>query len=101
MKHHPRAPIRLTKRGRAVVGLFVGLMALTGVGLVNTAVAADTQAVRTVVVQEGESLWSIARALSPQADPRVVVYEMKRLNALTSSVVHVGQSLQVAEPEAP
>jgi LysM repeat protein len=64
-------------------------------GVVNTAVAADQPATSIVVVQSGESLWSIAQSIKPGADPRAVVHEIKSLNGLTDAVVRVGQPLVV------
>ncbi|HAQ59549.1 MAG TPA: hypothetical protein DCR63_03645, partial [Microbacterium sp.] len=50
---------------------------------------------RTVVVEPGDSLWSIALAVAPGADPRDVIDEIVRLNALGSSAVDAGQRISV------
>jgi LysM repeat protein len=95
MAQYPASPVRFTARGRFVIGLGTGLIALIGVGFVNTAVAANDTPGQIVVVQEGESLWTIAQTVAPNADPRAVIHDMKARNGLQSSVVHVGQALQV------
>ena len=48
-----------------------------------------------VTVMPGDSLWSIAQALAPEADPRDVVDAIIRLNALPSGSLVAGQSLAV------
>ena len=40
-------------------------------------------------------MWSVARAVAPQADPRETVLRLRDLNHLPSDSVEVGQSLVV------
>lgn len=47
----------------------------------------------TVVVSEGESLWSVVGDRAYDRDPRVVIDEVHTLNGMESSVVHPGQRL--------
>ena len=49
----------------------------------------------TVTVGEGESLWDVARAAAPGADPRPVITEIVEGNELPGTVIHPGQELQV------
>ena len=75
----------------------VWLIAATGAqaanhGLPPTAVHAG---MRHVVVRSGQTLWSIAMAAEPAADPRVVTQEIMQVNALSSEVVVPGESLWV------
>ncbi len=95
--------LRLTRRGRIVIGalgvLLVG--ALLGVaavfgstGAVASEAAGDAQ-FGYVVVQPGESLWGVATALDPSADPRDVIAEIVRLNQLGGSEVQAGQPIAV------
>jgi LysM repeat protein len=49
----------------------------------------------TVVVQPGQTLWGVARALTPDADVRETVARIQELNGLTGASVHPGQSLIV------
>ena len=47
-----------------------------------------------VLVEPGQTLWSIARArLGPEADPRPFIQEIQDLNALESSLLVAGQRL--------
>jgi nucleoid-associated protein YgaU len=49
----------------------------------------------TVVVQPGDTLWSIAAAEYPAADPRERVGEIEALNGLTGPQIMVGQTLEL------
>ncbi len=97
-----RPAVRLTRRGR--IAAFLGASALlTGVVLgagqaaqAGPAASAVTgPATALVVVQPGETLWSIAQHLAPQADPRATVQRIRELNGLGSAVVVPGQPLVV------
>ena len=48
-----------------------------------------------VTVDAGASLWEIAVAIDPSADPRVVIDEIVRLNGLDDAVIEPGQRLAV------
>lgn len=100
-----RRPIRLTRRGRAVLFLAASsLLAGVVIGSGQWAGAADGSgpaaapsgpATAVVVVQPGESLWSIAQAVAPGADPRETVLRLRELNGMADAVVVPGQSLVV------
>jgi hypothetical protein len=103
-----RRKIRLTRRGRLVVWTLaalivaavltpVWLIAATGAQASNHGLpaAAVHAGMRHVVVRPGQTLWSIANAAEPTADPRVVVQEIMQVNALSGGVVVPGQSLWV------
>jgi LysM repeat protein len=99
--------VRLTRRGRlARAAALVVLLAVLAVSLVDTFVAsralADTAApapvgTRAMTVTPGDSLWSIARAAHPEADPREVVLAIRDLNAMRSNLIHPGQELLIPE----
>jgi hypothetical protein len=92
-----RPPLRLTRRGRAVVlALFVLMASLASAVLFATASRAnDPEAgpAPTVVVQPHDTLWSIATRTSPRRDPYAAVADLQRLNNLTGYVVHPGETL--------
>ena len=95
----PASP-RLTRRGRLVVVLVltVALFALASVGRVwafATADASSGPVTSTWVVQPGETLWDVASAVDPGADPRDTIARIVDLNDLPTSSVTVGQSIQV------
>jgi len=81
----PRRMRRVYRRRRAaalVLAVLVALTCLTGLRAAGRALAPDTPAVpaaatsggaRVVVVQPGDTLWSIARRLQPTGDVRPLV----------------------------
>jgi nucleoid-associated protein YgaU len=48
-----------------------------------------------VTVQSGDTLWGIASAVDPGADPRALIAEIRELNGLAQSGLTPGQVLQV------
>lgn len=101
------APLRLTRRGRVVVAALL-IAALTVVVLVITLAASGGaeatnhgqarggyQGMHQIVVQPGQTLWSIASAAEPSADPRAVVQEIMTANGMTNSTISIGQLLWV------
>jgi nucleoid-associated protein YgaU len=92
--------VRLTRRGRLVV--FVTFLAALGGGITmlgDPAASTHTTyhpAKHRVVVQPGETLWDIAKRVSPGEDPRTVIDEIVDLNALSSAgEIRAGQPLYV------
>jgi LysM repeat protein len=51
--------------------------------------------VTRVTVRAGQSLWSLARAYDPHADPRVTEEQIRQLNALPGYQVQAGAVLWV------
>lgn len=98
-----KSRLRLTRRGRVVVGVF--LTALVAALLAVAATVGATHASASdeasgaefgyIVVSPGESLWSVATALDPTTDPRDIVSEIVSLNQLEGSGVQAGQPLAV------
>lgn len=96
--------LRLTTRGRRVLlaaaalpaafALAVAIMS-GGAALASRDDNAGASAFTTVTVVYGESLWSIAEQIAPQSDPRDVVDDIVRLNALESPILEPGQSLAI------
>jgi hypothetical protein len=98
------APLRLTKRGRIVVAaaaaLLVSLLSL----LASEAAHATSHSapprvadrnLMQVVVQHGQSLWSLAQSADRSADPRQVMQQIIELNGLTSDMIFTGERLWV------
>jgi hypothetical protein len=98
------SPLRLTRRGRIVVGVMVALL-VAGLSLAAAGAAqaigrsvpkrASGASLTRIVVRPGQSLWSVAQSADPNADPRQVIQQIAQLNALTSDTVMVGQQLWV------
>jgi hypothetical protein len=96
--------LRITRRGRAVLTLLIAIplavgAAVTGIGAIGA--AAGTQGVgggttfHYVTVESGESMWQVAEAVAPAADPRDVVANILSLNNLSSGEVQPGQRLAI------
>ncbi len=103
----PSARLRLTRRGRVVVATLVVLAVTLAVLLVTMLASGGAQAtnhgqaragyqgMHQVVVRPGQTLWSLAAAAEPTADPRNVVQEIMSANALASPSISAGQLLWV------
>jgi Tfp pilus assembly protein FimV len=95
------APTRLTRRGRLIIVLAVmALLVLAGVVLGHgSSQAAGRGSVaatsRTLTVQPGETLWSVAARIAPHSDPRLVVADIESRNHLTGVQLRAGQQLRV------
>ena len=78
----------------AVCGLFVaGASAAQASG--RTAAHGGPSTAGQVVVQSGDTLWSIAQGADPNADARTVVQEILQANRLTTASITAGQRLWV------
>jgi len=92
--------IRLTRRGRVVLGLmgtmFLILAWMTlGGGSADASTDSVVNATAVVVIQPGENLWAIARSIAPDIDPREMVLRIRELNDLGADHVYPGQSIVV------
>lgn len=99
-----RSHLRITARGRGVLAAVAAapLVALalwfglnSGMAGAASATGAAPVALEHVTVKQGESLWQLAQAIAPHADPRDVISAIVDLNGLQSSTVTPGQSLAV------
>ncbi len=61
----------------------------------GTSLAEQGRATGVVVVQPGENLWQIAKAVAPQADPRETLTAIRELNGIGDATVVAGQSIIV------
>ncbi|MCX6404388.1 MAG: LysM peptidoglycan-binding domain-containing protein [Actinobacteria bacterium] len=91
-------PVRLTKRGRRVLALLILVPLATMLWLFGghgAAAVGTAPTTKTVVVQAGQSLWSIAQTAVPTADPRETIYKIKQLNHFAGSDILPGQAVIV------
>ncbi|MFB4311884.1 LysM peptidoglycan-binding domain-containing protein [Actinomadura sp. GTD37] len=103
--HSDRAPIRLTRRGRAVLVAFAAAVTLVALWLTvgpgafaGSGESGDgtSRPARTVVVEPGETLWGIASAADPGGDPRRAVERIMDLNGLGGDpIVRPGQEIRL------
>jgi LysM domain-containing protein len=102
--------VRLTRRGKIVVGALAGVAAAGLAVLIWLAIAGQAEAagpgglqggsgagqtMLRVVVHPGETLWSIAVRTDPTADPRAVIQQIIDDNALRGPAIQAGQVLWV------
>ena len=100
--------VRLTRRGRRVLTGLAMLVIVISAMLIWTSVAGGAKApspggsaksayhgMTQIVVQPGQTLWSIAAAADPSADPWTVVQQISDANALNGVQVETGQLLWV------
>ena len=94
--------VRLTLRGRVVVA---GASALA-ISALSIALATAAQASHAgqaapgryaakVEVRPGQSLWSLAEAYDPDADPRLVIQQIQQLNSMAGDQLQPGEVLWV------
>ncbi len=94
--HH--RPMHRTGVRRRRLTLFVGICLFVGVitGPVAHAFSGpDRPVVHRYVVRSGDTLWSIARTVQPDADPRLVIDQIQRTNGLSDASLVPGQRLAV------
>jgi nucleoid-associated protein YgaU len=98
----PRAArLRLTRRARrlaTVLGLAAGVALGSWAGpLVSGGAEGDLRlaGVASVVVEPGDTLWSIATSLGGEGDVRAVIDEIQELNGLESAELVPGQTLRL------
>lgn len=96
-----RQPIRLTARGRAAVFFLLSVVTLLLILIAAGGASADASATAggpataSVVVQSGDSLWTIAKSLQPNGDPRSMMQTLAELNGLEGGQLIPGQQLIV------
>lgn len=105
-----RTRLRLTVRGRRVLAVLASLPAVIAVSIAivsgGGAIASAERApsgvtFETVTALPGDTLWSIAGDIAPDADPRDVVDAIMRLNAMSSARLDVGQVIALPIEYAP
>ncbi|MBS0025342.1 LysM peptidoglycan-binding domain-containing protein [Microbacterium paraoxydans] len=99
----PATRLRLTARGRRVllavasVPLAVGIAfaAISGGSAIASGADKPAAAVETITVMPGDTLWSIAGSIAPDADPRDVIGDISRMNLLRGGEIQIGQELAI------
>ena len=89
-------PWRAARAGGAVHvrrwAAVVGVVAVAALALASAA-HGDTRPASKVVVQPGDTLWSIAAEHYPSDDVRVRVQDIEQANGLRGPVIEAGQTL--------
>jgi nucleoid-associated protein YgaU len=98
VRRRQRAVHRRRRLARTVV---VAAIAVSGLGFLAGHATAGAEhpshprAHRVYVVRGGDTLWSIAGRVAPDADPRAVVDALVRANHLRDAAISPGQTLRV------
>jgi Tfp pilus assembly protein FimV len=101
-----RSRLRLTRRGRVAVTLLAAAVGgLVWLGTAGAAQAASDgvpaavahSGLSQVIVQPGQTLWSIAAQADPAADARLVVQQIVTANSLSGESIAAGQHLWVPQ----
>ncbi|MGY2003973.1 LysM peptidoglycan-binding domain-containing protein [Blastococcus sp. SYSU DS1024] len=91
-------PLRLTARGRRLLVvlallLAVGALAVGEAVLGEAGGGLELMGTTKVIVEPGDTLWSIAGAAADGRDVRDVVVDIQRLNGLDTAAITPGQVL--------
>ncbi|MEO5874608.1 MAG: LysM peptidoglycan-binding domain-containing protein [Streptosporangiaceae bacterium] len=89
-------PLRLTRRGRVVVVMAAAVMALAVLWVTagrGAFAGGPERAPEVVVVESGDALWDIAARAEPEADPRITLHRIMKLNRLSGVLLEPGQRL--------
>ena len=88
------------RRRRLTLTVSLALVAAAWAGPTVRALGSTEQPAKVArgsyVVREGDTLWSIARKLSPTADPRPVVDALSTANGIDAGELVPGQTLVVS-----
>jgi hypothetical protein len=61
----------------------------------NVAKATNDKKIIEITVHHGDTLWSIARQIAPESDPRITIKRIKNRNPISKSVLITGQKLEI------
>jgi hypothetical protein len=73
----------------------VSVLALMISYISNTTKANLPRKEMTIIVREGDTLWSLAERIGPGTDPRLVIRDIKEQNNLHNSNLIAGQKLKL------
>ena len=108
MANSPASPttLTLTSRGRSVVMVSALILATStfaatfsafnGAAASTTSAASSTSvAAEEIIVQPGESYWSIARAIAPRRSTQDVIDQIHELNPFAGATLQAGTKILV------
>lgn len=71
------------------------ILLISALYLTNAVKATSENKVSFLTVKRGQTLWSIARQIAPEQDPRDVITRIKLDNQLRDSRLTAGQTLKI------
>ena len=87
---------RLVNRRRFYTFVMLVTIAVTSLALAATVQGADTaESYRTVIVEQGDTLWDIAGEYNNGHDLRGYISEIRKLNNMKDSAIYAGDVLKM------
>jgi hypothetical protein len=92
--------LRMTRRGRAVLLTLVAapvvvVALLFGINAGGATATSSSTPLTKVTVVGGETLWSLAKQISPNTDPRDVVADVMSVNRMDTADIYPGEQLSI------
>lgn len=85
----------LKNKKKFLAFIILSLVSLFSAFYSNAAYGYRDTAYETVNVRQGDTLWSIANQYNKNEDIRKYIYEVKKINNLTSNVIYAGTQLKL------
>jgi len=105
MANSPATPVILTNRGRTVLMASALILATStfaatfsafnGAAASTTTVSVSPVAAEEIIVQPGESYWSIAREIAPGVSTQDVIDQIHQLNPFEGATLQAGTKILV------
>jgi len=107
MANSPATPLKLTltNRGRTLILVSALILATSsfaatfsafnGAAASTTSISAAPVAAEEIIVQPGESYWSIARAIAPGVSTQDVIDQIHQLNPFEGATLQAGTKILV------
>lgn len=73
----------------------ISVLIISALYLTKDVKATTENKISTLTIRQGQTLWSIARQIAPEQDPRDVIMRIKQDNGLVDSRLTAGQILKL------
>jgi hypothetical protein len=95
-----RSRLRMTKRGRAVLLALVAIPVVLcvlalGINAGGATATSSSTPLAKITVVGGQTLWSVAKQIAPNADPRDVIADVMSVNRMSTADIYPGERLAI------
>ena len=98
MRHSPKRRLQVRRKRVIVLALVALVLISSPLFAVSVGWPKGTGPIIRVVVQQGDTLWAIAKQYGPpNEDTRSVVYRIKQANRLEGSLIRPGEVLLIPQ----